>query len=85
MVEISISRQGKGKFPASLEEAAVGDEIIYHVGKYASGPHKDDALQAALNGRCFIFQRRLGQELFSYVAVKASAKHEKKMRGILKS
>tara|TARA_R110000868_G_scaffold143171_2_gene360988 strand:+ start:6031 stop:6285 length:255 start_codon:yes stop_codon:yes gene_type:complete len=84
MVEISISRQGKGTFPASLEEAAVGDEIIYHVGKYASGPHKDDALQAALNGKCFIFQRRLGQELFSYVAVKASAKHEKKMRGLMK-
>lgn len=84
MVEISIARQGRGAFPVSLEEAKVGDEIIYHVGKYASGPHKDDALQAALNGRCFIFQRRLGQELFSYVAVKASAKHEKKMRGLMK-
>ena len=84
MVEISIARQGKGTFPTSLEEAAVGDEIIYHVGKYASGPHKDDALQAALNGKCFIFQRRLGQELFSYVAVKASAKHEKRMKGIMK-
>jgi hypothetical protein len=84
MVEISIARQGKGAFPVSLEEAAVGDEIIYHVGKFASGPHKDDALQAALNGKCFIFQRRLGQELFSYVAVKASAKHEKRMKGIMK-
>lgn len=84
MVEISIARQGKGAFPVSLEEAAVGDEIVYHVGKYASGPHKDDALQAALNGKCFIFQRRLGQELFSYVAVKASAKHEKRMKGIMK-
>lgn len=84
MVEISIARQGKGTFPTSLEEAEVGDEIIYHVGKYASGPHKDDALQAALNGKCFIFQRRLGQELFSYVAVKASAKHEKRMREIMK-
>ena len=84
MVEISIARQGKGAFPVSLEEAAVGDEIVYHVGKYASGPHKDDALQAALNGKCFIFQRRLGQELFSYVAVKASAKHEKRMREIMR-
>jgi hypothetical protein len=84
MVEISIARQGKGTFPTSLEAAAVGDEIIYHVGKYASGPHKDDALQAALNGKCFIFQRRLGQELFSYVAVKASPKHEKRMREIMK-
>ena len=84
MVEISIARRGKGAFPVSLEEAEVGDEIIYHVGKYASGPHKDDALQAALNGKCFIFQRRLGQELFSYVAVKASAKHEKRMRGLMK-
>lgn len=84
MVEISIARQGKGTFPTSLEGAAVGDEIIYHVGKYASGPHKDDALQAALNGKCFIFQRRLGQELFSYVAVKASSKHEKRMKEIMK-
>jgi hypothetical protein len=84
MAEIRISKQGKGTFPASLEGAAVGDEIIYHVGKYASGPHKDDALQAALNGKCFIFQRRLGQELFSYVAVKASSKHERKMMEIMK-
>ena len=84
MTEISISKKGKGEFPVALEEAAVGDEIVYHIGKYAGGPHKDDALQAALSGKCFIVQRRLGQELFSYIAVKASAKHEKRMKGIVK-
>ena len=74
MAEINIIKDGKGSFPVALQEAEAGDEIIYHIGKYAAGPHKSDALQSALEGRCFIFQRRLGEELFSYVAVKAKDK-----------
>lgn len=84
MVEINILKDGKGSFPVALKSAMAGDEIVYHIGKYASGPHKADALSAALEGKCFIFQRRLGDELFSYVAVKASEKHERKMKGIVR-
>jgi hypothetical protein len=84
LVEINIIKDGKGSFPVALQEAESGDEIVYHIGKYASGPHKADALSAALQGQCFIFQRRLGDELFSYVAVKATDKHTKKMKGIVK-
>lgn len=84
MVEIRIARQGKGTFPTSLEEAAVGDEIIYHVGPYASGPHKADALRAALEGKCFILQRKMGNGKFSYIAVKATEKHTRKMKEIMK-
>ena len=84
MAEINIIKDGKGSFPVALQEAVVGDEIVYHIGQYASGPHKSDALSAALEGKCFIFQRRLGDELFSYVAVKASDKHTKRMKGIVR-
>jgi hypothetical protein len=84
MTEINILKDGKGSFPTTLQEAEVGDEIVYHIGKYAAGQHKSDALQAALEGKCFIFQRRLGDELFSYVAVKASEKHTKRVRGTIR-
>jgi len=84
MTEINIIKDGKGSFPNTLQEAEAGDDIIYHIGKYAAGPHKSDALQAALEGKCFIFQRRLGDELFAYVAVKASDKHTKRMKGIVR-
>ena len=82
MAEINILKDPKGSFPDILQQSEAGDEIVYHIGNYASGPHKSDALSAALEGKCFIFQRRLGDELFSYVAVKASNKHAKRMKGI---
>ena len=84
MVEINIIKDGKGSFHATLQEAETGDQIVYHIGKYASGPHKDDALKAALEGSCFIYQRRFGTDLFAYIAVKASDKHAKRMKGIVK-
>jgi hypothetical protein len=84
MVEINIIKDREGSFPVTLEEAETGDQIVYHIGKYASGPHKNDALKAALDGRCFIYQRRYGGELFAYIAVKASDKHAKRMKGIVK-
>jgi hypothetical protein len=84
MTEINILKDGKGSFPVTLQEAEVGDEIVYHIGRYASGPHKADALQAALDGKCFIFQRRMEDDVFAYVAVKASEKHTKRMKGIVR-
>ncbi len=84
MVEINIAKQNQGIFEIILRNSDAGDEIVYHVGDHASGPHKKDALMAALEGKCFIFQRRIREGLFSYIAVKASEKHSKAMRGIVR-
>jgi hypothetical protein len=82
MAEINITRQIQGVFSITLRNSDAGDEIVYHIGDHASGPHKTDALKAALEGKCFIFQRRIREGLFSYIAVKASEKHSKRMRGV---
>ena len=77
MTEINIVKLGAGSFPVTLEKAEAGDEIVYHVGQYASGPHKADALRAALDGSCFLTQRRMGVEKFAYIAIKATDKYKK--------
>jgi len=77
MPEINIVKFGEGSFPVTLQEAEAGDEIVYHVGPFASGPHKSDALRAALDGSCFILQRKMGNGKFAYIAVKATDKYKK--------
>jgi hypothetical protein len=47
-----------------------GDEVIYHIGAYASGCHKADALELYNAGKCILFQRKLGPGKFAYVARK---------------
>jgi hypothetical protein len=81
MAEINVSKQSQGAFDIALRDAEAGDEIVYHIGPYADGHHKRDALRAALDGRCFIFQRKISDEMFSYIAVKASEKHTKRVKG----
>ena len=70
MTEINIAREGAGTFPVALAEALPGDEIVYHIGRHAGGPHKSDAGKAYEEGRCLLYQRRLGPGLFKYCARK---------------
>lgn len=66
----NISKRPHGVFDVTLYEAEVGDEIVYHVGAYAGGPHKKEAYESQLTGKCFLYQIRLAKELFEYVAKK---------------
>jgi hypothetical protein len=53
-----------------FSEAAAGDEVIYHVGPHAAGPHKREALAAYEAGKCVLYQRKLGGGRFEYIAKK---------------
>jgi len=47
-----------------------GDEVVYHIGEYASGKHKADALELYNQGKCILYQRRMGPGKFAYIARK---------------
>jgi hypothetical protein len=53
-----------------MAEAQAGDEVIYHVGQHAGGPHKKEALAAYEAGKCVLYQRKLGGGRFEYIAKK---------------
>lgn len=70
MAKIDIRAEGKGMFLLTLATAKVGDEIIYHIGEHAGGLHKADAMRACGAGLCFLYQPKLGDRQFAYVARK---------------
>jgi hypothetical protein len=70
MAQIDITAEGKGTFQMVLANAEAGDEILYHVGKNAAGAHKHDAFVAHQRGECLLYQRRLGESRFAYIARK---------------
>jgi hypothetical protein len=53
-----------------MAEAQAGDEVVYHVGPHAGGPHKRDAAAAYEAGKCVLYQRKLGGGRFEYIAKK---------------
>jgi len=67
---IDITKQGKGHFWVALEDAAKGDRIIYHMGEYCGGAHRSDAAAACAEGKIFLFCKKIGNGVFSYLAVK---------------
>ena len=69
MAKFYITDQLGGAFHRALLDAEPGDEIVYHVGDHAAGPHRRDAFNAAQEGLCMIYQRRSGG-VFEYTARK---------------
>ena len=65
-----VSRRPEGLFAVVFSEAAAGDEVIYHVGPHAAGPHKSEAAAAYEAGKCVLYQRKLGGGKFEYIAKK---------------
>jgi len=70
---IDISKLSSGMFLTTLDKVEPGSELVYHVGKYAAGPHKKDALTAQQLGHCLLYQRRLDVGIFAYIARKPQA------------
>jgi hypothetical protein len=69
-MEHNITKNGRGALHNTLETIPRGDEIIYHIGEYAGGPHKKDAMALYLAGECLLFQRKVGPGQFAYIARK---------------
>lgn len=65
-----VSRRPEGLFAVVFSEAAAGDEVIYHVGPHAAGPHKKEAYETFVDGKCVLYQRKLGGGRFEYIAKK---------------
>lgn len=70
---IDISKLSSGMFLTTLDKVEPGSEVVYHVGKFAAGPHKKDALTAQQLGHCLLYQRRLDAGIFAYIARKPQA------------
>ena len=76
MARIDITEKRTGHLAIALQEAEPGDEIIYHVGRFAAGAHKADALKLADSKQCFIYQRKLEHGQFEYIAKKPSGREK---------
>ena len=69
-MEHNITRDRRGALHNIFDTIPRGDQVIYHIGEYAAGYHKADAMELYLSGKCILFQRKLGPGKFAYVARK---------------
>jgi hypothetical protein len=76
IIDISLDI-GTMKFDDALKATKYGDTIIYHVGGYAGGKHRHDALAAAGGGLVALVQKRLGRNNFQYLAQRTNKKFGK--------
>lgn len=70
MGQLDISKDRKAAFNQVLADCNPGDEIIYHVGQNAIGPHKHLAMSAFEAGLCDLYQRKLEKFRYQYIAKK---------------
>ena len=73
IIDISLEI-GKMAFDDALKSTRFGDSIIYHVGPYAGGKHKHDALAASAGGLVALVQKKLGKQHFQYRAQRSKKK-----------
>ena len=67
---LDVSKRPAGLLGLMLEEAEIKDEVIYHIGYYAAGPHKKDAYELYKQGKCVLYQRKQENGFFQYIAQK---------------
>jgi hypothetical protein len=69
-MEYNIVKDQRGVLHTMLDSMKRGDEVVYHIGEYAAGKHKADALELYNQGKCILYQRKLGDGKFAYIARK---------------
>jgi MinD-like ATPase involved in chromosome partitioning or flagellar assembly len=74
MAQHDITHARQSAFHTVLANAEPGDEIIYHIGEFCAGPHKQVALLSAEAGMCILYQRRGERRNFVYIARKPKRK-----------
>lgn len=67
----------KNAFSDALKTTKQGDTIKYHIGQYAGGLFKSDALMAAEARLVNLVQKKVGAGLFQYVAQRTKKKLKK--------
>jgi len=68
------NRLAKEDFESALQNTSHGDVIIYHVGEFAAGKHKHNALDACNGGFVELVQKKLGRSKFQYRAQRTKKK-----------
>ena len=74
MAQIDITKKRRGALATALSSAEPGDELIYHIGGNAGGVHKHDAILAEEARQCLLYQRRMDENKFAYIALKPKCK-----------
>jgi len=69
-MEYNIVKDQRGTLHTVLDSIKRGDEVVYHIGEYCSGKHKADAMELYNQGKCILYQRKLGDGKFAYIARK---------------
>ena len=69
-MEYNIVKNQRGTLHTVLDSIKRGDEVVYHIGEYCSGKHKTDAMELYNQGKCILYQRKLGEGKFAYIARK---------------
>jgi len=72
-----IGVANKDAFSDALRTTKQGDTINYHIGQYAGGLFKNDALTAAEARLVNLVQKKLGTGLFQYIAQRTKKKFKK--------
>lgn len=65
---IDISKERAGAFLNAMAQAKKGDSILYWVGEYCGGPHRNEVMAAHETGYVAPVQKRLGPKQFAYIA-----------------
>jgi hypothetical protein len=63
-----IGVKNRDAFSNALKQTKYGDKINYHIGQYAGGPFRLDALMANQAGLVNVVQKKIGEGLFQYIA-----------------
>jgi hypothetical protein len=69
-MEYNIVKDQRGTLHTVLDSIKRGDEVVYHIGEYCSGKHKVDAMELYNQGKCILYQRKLGDGKYAYIARK---------------
>ena len=63
-----VGVKNRDAFSNALKQTKYGDKINYHIGQYAGGPFRLDALMANQAGLVNVVQKKVGEGLFQYIA-----------------
>ena len=76
-MEISIVREDKGALRRTIPQVEPGTEVIYAIGAYCHGPHKEDAYALYMKGDVDLYQRRsVAKGVFNYIARKRKTRRK---------
>lgn len=72
-----INEEPRGAFDQHIAVAEPGDQIVYHVGQFCGGAHRQDARNAYEAGLVLLTSRRSVDGMFEHIAVRTKTQGAK--------